>query len=51
MVTTVKWVKRDWSDEEREVVRRDYAQTNASAQAIANRLGRTLASKGEASPP
>lgn len=37
-----------WSDEEREIVRRDYAYTNASAQAIADRLDRTLAAvKGQ----
>jgi len=37
-----------WIDEEREIVRRDYAYTNASAQAIAGRLDRTMASvKGQ----
>lgn len=33
--------KHQWTDEEREVVRRDYTGTNASAEAIANGLGVT----------
>lgn len=31
--------KHHWTDEEREIVRRDYKGTNASAEAIAHRLG------------
>jgi len=32
-------MKHQWTDEEQEIVRRDYRGTNASAQAIADRLG------------
>jgi len=40
--------KHKWTDEEREIVRRDYKGTNASAQEIAGRLGVTLfAVKGQ----
>jgi len=34
--------KHHWTDEEREIVRRDYRGTNASAEAIAHRLGRGI---------
>lgn len=37
-----------WTEEERDIVRRDYSGTNASAQALAGRLGVTLYSvKGQ----
>jgi len=31
--------KHNWTDDEREIVRRDYRGTNASAEAIAHHLG------------
>lgn len=44
----MKCPMRSWTDEERDIVRRDYAQCNASALAIGNRLGRSVASvKGQ----
>ena len=40
--------KMKWTDEERDIVRRDYSHTDASAEAIAQRLRRTTASvKGQ----
>lgn len=42
--------KHKWTEDEREIVRRDYKGTNASAQQIADRLGVSLwAVKGQAS--
>ena len=37
-----KQPKHQWTDEEREIVRRDYKGTNASSQAIAARIGVTM---------
>lgn len=40
--------KHEWTDEERDIVRRDYGGTNASAQRIASRIGVTFcAVKGQ----
>ncbi len=42
-------LKHRWTEEELEIVRRDYKGTNASSQAIASKLGVTLAAvKGKA---